>query len=178
MRPAPVTAPGDLVFASPAGACWHRSGPHAGYGVTSWTRSFAEIGLGLRPCRRCSGTDSRLTTVVHVNHPGGFDLYCGRASRFAKNPAARVSSPWHNPFRIGACPASAASARAIVIALHADFMESDDPAAVKLRARLHELRGKRLACWCAPVDAVLTWEDPIVCHCQTLARLADTLVAS
>jgi hypothetical protein len=43
-----------------------------------------------------------------------------------------------------------------------------------LLADLRELKGKTLACWCAPRGG-LTADDPLICHGQVLARLADAL---
>lgn len=40
---------------------------------------------------------------------------------------------------------------------------------------LAELRGKTLACWCAPRDGRLTPEDETVCHAQILLKLAEEL---
>lgn len=107
------------------------------------------------------------TTVVHVNDPAGFDLYCGRAVRRAKNPAAHVASPWANPFLVGDDGPLAA------IVAFDRRLRSDHPEGTWMREHLHELRGLRLACWCAPVGTVLTADDPLVCHCQVLAAWAD-----
>jgi hypothetical protein len=41
-----------------------------------------------------------------------------------------------------------------------------------LLAAIPELRGKVLACWCAPPGGVAA-TDPLVCHGQILAALAD-----
>lgn len=154
------------------GGCWHRSHAHAGVNPCSWTRAFAEQGLGLRPCSTCAGTSRCLTTVVHVNHPDGFTLYCGRASRRAKNPAAHVESPWANPYSI-----SVAGSRDEAIAMFARNLADNHRTPWSwMRDHLHELRGLRLACWCAPPDRVLTSADPLMCHCQILAAWADRLV--
>lgn len=89
------------------------------------------------------------TTVVHVNDPGGFDVYIGRANRFKRLP----QSKWHNPYKVGQN-----GSRAEVIAMFRAYL-LDSPA---LLADLHELRGKRLGCWCAPND----------CHGRVLAEMA------
>ncbi len=44
-----------------------------------------------------------------------------------------------------------------------------------LKADLAALCGKTLACWCAPKDEPLTIDDPVVCHGQTLLKLAEEL---
>jgi hypothetical protein len=41
-----------------------------------------------------------------------------------------------------------------------------------LWAMLPELRGKTLACWCAP-EGGLTKDDPLYCHGQVLLRLIE-----
>jgi hypothetical protein len=95
------------------------------------------------------------TTVCHVNNPKGYDVYIGRAV-----PRARLKqSPWANPFRI-----SSSYNRAMVIAQFRDWViGSDDPRALWIREHVHELRGKRLGCWCYPED----------CHGHVLAGFAD-----
>ena len=40
------------------------------------------------------------------------------------------------------------------------------------------LRGKTLACFCAPKDEPLTLDDPVVCHGQTLLKLAEELTGA
>lgn len=87
------------------------------------------------------------TTVVNITRGEAFDVYYGRPSI------------WGNPFVIGRD-----GNRATVIAKHAQWIQTQP----QLLARLHELKGKRLACYCAPQ----------LCHCDTLARLADALPAS
>lgn len=107
-----------------------------------------------------------MTTVVHVRdvldrlRVGDPEVvYIGRANRRYGLPA----SIWANPHRIGPdCPRLAA------VALYRGEM------ACRLRgpqgdtiwlARLYFLRGKTLACWCAP----------LACHGDVLAELAEAL---
>jgi hypothetical protein len=87
------------------------------------------------------------TRAVHVRD--GFDLYIGRRTR--RYP----ESLWANPFRIGRH-----GDRETVIELYRQrLLKRPD-----LLARLPELRGLRLGCWCKPEHA---------CHGDILAALAD-----
>jgi hypothetical protein len=90
------------------------------------------------------------TRVVNVRSGELYDVYIGRQNRF---PPFRRSK-WANPFRIGPD-----GDRDQVIDQYAErFLYRPD-----LLADLHELRGKRLACWC----------HPLACHGDVLAKLAD-----
>ena len=79
--------------------------------------------------------------VVHCKK-AKFDVYCGRPSK------------WGNPFVIGKD-----GNRAEVIEKFRAYLLANK----YLMSCLWELRGKILACWCAP-DA---------CHCDVLAELAN-----
>lgn len=83
------------------------------------------------------------TTVVHCKR-APYDVYIGRPS------------PWGNPFKIGRD-----GDRDEVIAKYRAWIVQQ-PA---LMARLPELRGKVLGCWCSP-DA---------CHGDVLAELVNGL---
>ena len=87
----------------------------------------------------------RPTTVVNKKHGDPFDIYIGRPSI------------WGNPFIIGRD-----GDRATVIRKYAAWLLMQP----HLLARLGELQGNRLACFCAPLP----------CHGHVLARLADTQV--
>ena len=82
------------------------------------------------------------TTVVNKRR-AAYDVYIGRPSI------------WGNPFRIGAN-----STREEVIAKYRTWIMNQPD----LLARLPELRGKRLGCFCKPA----------ACHGDVLAELADT----
>lgn len=82
------------------------------------------------------------TTVVNKHHGVPYDTYIGRGS------------PWGNPFVIGKD-----GDRDEVI----DKYEQHLRESPRLLDRLHELRGKTLACFCAPAR----------CHGDILARYAD-----
>ena len=69
-------------------------------------------------------------------------------------------SPWGNPFVIGGKPPLS---RADVIRMFAYWVTGPDAEAVWIREHVHELRGKRLGCWCAP----------LACHGDVLAAMAE-----
>jgi hypothetical protein len=79
--------------------------------------------------------------VVHKNK-SAFDVYIGRPSK------------WGNPFVIGKD-----GDRDTVIAKFKHWLHTQP----QLMAALPELKGKRLACWCAP----------LACHGDVLAQLAN-----
>lgn len=80
--------------------------------------------------------------VVHCKR-NSYDVYIGRPSK------------WGNPFVIGRD-----GDRATVISKYRGWLL----ARPELVAALHELRGKVLGCWCAP----------LACHGEVLAELANT----
>ena len=82
------------------------------------------------------------TTVVNKKSGQPYDVYIGRGS------------DWGNPFKIGPD-----QDRATVVARYRDYIAGRPD----LLVRLGELRGKRLACFCAP----------LTCHGDVLAELAD-----
>jgi hypothetical protein len=90
-----------------------------------------------------------MTRVVHCRRER-FDVYIGRA--MPRYGLAR--SPWANPFAMtrGATREQCINGFATWIVRRPELM-----------ARLGELRGKVLGCWCKP--------NP--CHGDVLARLAD-----
>lgn len=117
--------------------------------------------------------------VVHVNSGMPYDVYVGRAVA-RKGLEASV---WQNPYRIGVD-----GTREQVLAMFERHMRAllrDTPGAnpapepwnhrANLVASLIALRGKTLACWCAPKDRALTTEDERVCHGQILLMLAKEL---
>ena len=82
-----------------------------------------------------------MTTVVHKNK-SEFDVYIGRGSN------------WGNPFRIGPD-----GNRAEVIEKYRGWIQNEP----LLLARLGELRGKRLGCFC----------HPKACHGDVLVQMCD-----
>jgi Domain of unknown function (DUF4326) len=79
-------------------------------------------------------------------------------------------SPWANHFEVGNV-----GTLEEVLQKYERHLRKEGP---DLIARLGELKGKTLACWCAPESRALTKDDPVYCHGQVLARLADELVHS
>jgi hypothetical protein len=79
--------------------------------------------------------------VVHCKREA-YDVYVGRPSK------------WGNPFREGVN-----GTRADVIEQYARWIRTQP----QLMRDLHELRGKTLACWCAPK----------ACHADVLIKLAN-----
>lgn len=88
--------------------------------------------------------NGKRTTVVHFRDP--FDVYIGRPSK------------WGNPFIIG----KDGTREEVIAKYRAWILDQPD-----LLASLHELRGRRLGCWCKhPYKEV-------PCHGDVLAQLAD-----
>ncbi len=83
-----------------------------------------------------------MTTVVNKRSGEPYDVYIGRPSK------------WGNPFPLGGD-----SSRDEVVAQYRSWVVGQP----HLLAALPELRGKVLACWCAPLS----------CHGDVLAELAD-----
>lgn len=75
-----------------------------------------------------------------------YDIYCGRW-----NPKVPIHSKWHNPFKNGT--------REENIKSFIEYLINNET----LMSEIKELKGKRLACWCAPQD----------CHCDILAMIAN-----
>lgn len=87
--------------------------------------------------------------VVHCKKDT-YDVYIGRA-----NPRSGMkASPWANPFKIGKD-----GTRKEVMAKHREWLKEQP----ELLARLPELKGKILGCWCAPEE----------CHGDLLSELAN-----
>lgn len=86
-----------------------------------------------------------VASVVNCREEG-YDVYIGRGG------------PWGNPFRMG----THASRETVIRAFEAWMRESMDERARWIRAHIHELHGKRLGCYCAP----------LACHGDVLAKWA------
>ena len=93
------------------------------------------------------------TTVVH-NQNDEYDVYIGRAVP----DKGLEASKWGNPFVM---QGESDAERQRVIAAYRDWIVDQ----TELMDALHELKGKRIACWCAPK----------ACHGDVLAALADAL---
>jgi hypothetical protein len=83
------------------------------------------------------------TTVVNIRREWA-NIYIGRPTK------------WGNPFRIGID-----GTRAECVAKHREWIKEQP----ELLASLHELKDKRLGCYCKPE----------ACHGDTLAAMADKL---
>lgn len=82
------------------------------------------------------------TVVVNKRSDEPYDVYVGRPTK------------WGNPFKVGIH-----GAQGECVIQYAEWIRNQP----QLLADLDELRGKRLACWCAPKP----------CHANVLAYLAD-----
>ena len=92
-----------------------------------------------------------MTTVVHIRD--GYDVYIGRKNRRVGLPRSK----WANPFRIG-CDGN----RQAVIRMYRNWIVTQE----HLLVCLHELKNKRLGCWCYPKE----------CHGDVLVELVNTLI--
>ncbi len=88
------------------------------------------------------------TRVVNLRREP-YDVYIGR-------PGRGLSGPWGNPYQIGRD-----GTREEVISRYKEYLLNQPD----LLARLPELRGRRLGCFCRPQ----------ACHGDVLAELADAL---
>jgi hypothetical protein len=93
------------------------------------------------------------TTVIHVRDMRDGDVYIGHRN----NRYGLPETIWANPHSRDKC-----SQEEKVRRFEVYVMKWPD-----LLARVHELKGKRLACWCKPKKKV--------CHGDVLARLAEAL---
>lgn len=100
------------------------------------------------------------TTVVNIKHCPDFnpsknpnDVYIGRYHR-SERYGFMAASPWCNPFRIDE---ALGITRDDVIAMYRDHILTSP----ELVSSLHELKGKRLGCWCKPE----------ACHGDVLIKL-------
>jgi hypothetical protein len=92
------------------------------------------------------------TSVVNISLREPYDVYIGRAVSRRRLAA----SPWGNPFKIGRD-----GTREETIEKYRAYIQTRPD----LLARLLELKGKVLGCWCKPE----------LCHGDVLAELADQL---
>ena len=94
-----------------------------------------------------------MTTVVHLKRTGGqvvqdCDLYIGRACNMGGWRLKQ--SKWHNPFSVKQYGRDGALEKYEKYIRESELMND-----------LHELRGKRLGCWCKPEK----------CHGDILVKL-------
>jgi hypothetical protein len=123
------------------------------------------------------------TLVVHVRDPEGFDEYIGRGVRTARDQRCRIRSLWANPWKVGQLVtvggvSSALDLDAVLrryeLATLPDIRDELGPDGWLLA--LSDLAGRRLGCWCADIGQPLSADDPLRCHGQILAKLADKAV--
>ena len=88
--------------------------------------------------------------VANIHRKQPYDVYVGRP-RAGK---AAHHAPWGNPFLVGQH-----GTREQVVAMYREWLMKQP----HLLARLPELRGKVLGCFCAP----------LACHADVLAELAN-----
>jgi Domain of unknown function (DUF4326) len=87
--------------------------------------------------------------------PAAGDVYIGRADRFGRWPG----SAWGNPYRV---PRSAPlEQRREAVGRYLTYLHCERP---DLLARVGELRGRVLRCWCGPDQ---------LCHGDALIALAE-----
>ncbi len=86
------------------------------------------------------------TTVVNKHHGVPYDVDIQRPGK------------WGNLWIVGVH-----GERGECVQMHRAWITSDQPSAVAMRAQLHELKGKTLACTCKPLP----------CHGDILAELAE-----
>jgi hypothetical protein len=134
--------PADLVLNNGIG----RAGPNYGCGARYDRDGRRLCRHRLFNCVECMAEVSESTTVVHKMRDT-FDVYIGRPST------------WGNPFEIGVH-----GTRDGVIEKYRRHMLRRLAEEPGLRRQLEELRGKRLACWCAPLP----------CHGDVLLELLGT----
>lgn len=111
------------------------------------------------------------TRVVHCRREP-FDRYIGRSMN--RYPADRYpelrATGWGNPFR----PAPGDPDAGNAIARYRAWLMTQP----QLLARLGELRGWTLGCWCAPLGGLYGDLEGRICHGQVLAALADEVSSS
>ena len=92
-----------------------------------------------------------MSTTVGKWKDGNCDVYIGRRGR-------HLPWKWGNPFTIGI-----SGTREDVIKQFKTWVESEDPRAIWIREHIHELKDKKLGCFCSP----------LACHGDVLAKMAD-----
>lgn len=114
------------------------------------------------------------TTVVNIKNTPNFqkgsmapitDIYIGRFHNSTEH-GYLAKSKWHNPFRIGTRLNDLADSDTLIsretsLTMYRDYIIHDPV----LMASLHELKGKRLGCWC----------KPLACHGDALIELVNEL---
>ena len=106
--------------------------------------------------------------VVHCRKKKAYDVYIGRKSKGAPKDVNDFS--WGNPFVMRG---NHASERKRVIQEYTKWLIAQPELVKRIR---RELKGKTLACWCAPKDChghVLAWvanSEPMTYHLNALCQ--------
>lgn len=117
------------------------------------------------------------TTVVHVRDMGPVPalgqmgaIYLGRP--MPRHPDSRVQkgAKLRNRWRVGTD-----GDRPEVLERYLDWLLRSREGDHLRLGPMVDLRGRILACWCAPVGTIWTGHDPIMCHCQLVACVLDGL---
>lgn len=108
------------------------------------------------------------TRVIHYRDRDAYDpdelVYIGRAM-----PRLGLrGSQFANPFSIGP-----EQDRQRVIERYGDYLAGMLAADHSLAESIADLHSRVLVCWCAPPGGLGSVGDPLICHGQLLARLAD-----
>jgi hypothetical protein len=136
--------------------------------IDVWRGDYAQLHASCKTCRRLR-TPPRVVHLKRTKAHGivqNCDVYIGRACR--QGGWALAESVWHNPFTVA--PKATAEERDAVLAKY----ETRVRARPTLMARLDELMGKTLGCWCHPKRC---HGDVLVALCEERisARKADEL---
>lgn len=102
------------------------------------------------------------TTVHHVNRDPDFDVYIGR---HVWNRPDLKPLGWGNPYTGKDVYGENA------VQAYRRWIQTQP----QLLARLQELKGRRLGCWCAPKGGLPGNLNGRTCHGEILAALADAL---
>lgn len=135
------------------------------HGIEKVRRTTDEIWQAIEEARKKQ--TARVIRVINIKYGEPYDIYIGREMK--RGRYALECSPWHNTFKVGED-----GTLEEVLKKYERYLREERP---DLMARLPELEGKTLACWCAPKGG-LTKDDPLVCHGQIPLRLLDELDAA
>ena len=126
-----------------------------------WTITDVTRANELRRVSAEPGQSGQSTRVVHCRKDA-FDVYIGR--QMPRYPELRATG-WGNPYTARNLPPGCANA----VEAYRMWIATQP----RLLARLPELRGKTIGCWCAPAGGLPGDLNGRVCHGEVLASLAD-----
>lgn len=90
--------------------------------------------------------------IVHKKHDP-YDVYVGRPTK------------WGNPYMVGRH-----GKRGECVKKYAEYLLRNPD--LMRQARI-QLKGKILSCWCAPPGGIDYMRQPVICHAQLLAAIAN-----